>query len=212
MKKQNKLIIVGLDEVGRGPLVGDVVAGAVILDPRKPIQGLADSKQLSEKTRDRLAMEIKEKALAWAIGRASPREIDAINILQASLLAMERAFCQLSQPVDLALVDGNRCPKLSCKTEAIIGGDSKIPAISAASIIAKVTRDTEMRLLDAVFPEYGFAQHKGYPTKQHLAALAVHGPCELHRVSFAPVKDWVLRNGELINRKVEKNLAPLDYE
>lgn len=200
MKKQSKLIIVGLDEVGRGPLVGDVVAGAVILDPRKPIEGLMDSKKLSEKKRESLAIEIKEKALAWAIGRASPREIDAINILQASLLAMERAFRQLSPSVDLALVDGNRCPKLPCKTEAIIGGDSKIPAISAASIIAKVTRDAEMRLLDAAFPHYGFAQHKGYPTKQHLAALIAYGPCELHRVSFAPVRNW-----HLVNQMVEKN-------
>ncbi len=188
MKSYDNLIIVGLDEVGRGPLVGNVVAAAVILDPYKPIEGLADSKKLSEKKRETLAEEIKAKAQAWAIGRANAREIDEINILQASLLAMQRAFSQINLTVDLALIDGNHCPALPCKTEAIIKGDSKISAISAASIIAKVARDAEMQILDRDFPQYGFAIHKGYPTKIHLQALEQHGPCEFHRFSYAPVK------------------------
>lgn len=200
------MIIVGLDEVGRGPLVGDVVAGAVILDPHRPIEGLADSKKLSEKKRESLAIEIKEKALAWAIGRASAVEIDAINILQASLLAMQRAFAQITIKIDLALVDGNRCPKLPCKSEAIIKGDSKIPEISAASIIAKVTRDAEMLILHEEFPHYGFAKHKGYPTAEHLAALTKHGPCRWHRLSYEPVRKL------LTNQKAEKNLVHLDCE
>jgi ribonuclease HII len=183
-------IIVGLDEVGRGPLAGDVVAGAVILDPNNPIMGLADSKKISEKKRDALAIEIKAKALAWGIGRCTPQEIDDINILQASMLAMQRAFQALnfSGSIDMAYVDGNRCPDLPCKAEAVIKGDSKIAEISAASIIAKVTRDAEMLALHTVIPQYGFARHKGYPTKIHLAALAKHGPTKYHRKSYAPVK------------------------
>jgi len=187
---KNDKLIVGLDEVGRGPLVGDVVAAAVILDPKNPIDGLADSKKLSEKKRNALALEIREKALAWGIGRCSPEEIDELNILQASLLAMQRAYEALSSDIkiDLALVDGNRCPSLPCAAEAVIKGDSKIPEISAASIIAKVARDAEMYALHEQLPDYGFAQHKGYPTKAHLAALAEHGPTKYHRRSYGPVK------------------------
>lgn len=186
----NNKIIVGLDEVGRGPLVGDVVAGAVILDPNNPIEGLADSKKLSEKKRDALAKEIKEKALAWGIGRCSSEEIDQLNILQASMLAMQRAFhaLKITTTIDLAYVDGNRCPDLPCPAEAVIKGDSKIAEISAASIIAKVTRDAEMYQLHEDLPQYGFAKHKGYPTKQHLEALAEHGPTPYHRKSYGPVK------------------------
>lgn len=194
MPKTNykNLTIIGLDEVGRGPLAWDVVAAAVILDPQKPIKGLADSKVLTETRRNELSAEIKEKAKAWAIGRASAKEIDKINILQASLLAMQRAFMQIQLMADLALVDGNRCPQLPCKTEAIIKGDSKIAAISAASIIAKVTRDSEMQVLHQQFPYYGFASNKGYPTGFHLKALAQHGPCEFHRFSYAPVKQAMI--------------------
>jgi ribonuclease HII len=179
--------IVGIDEAGRGPLAGPVVAAAVILDPQRPIVGLQDSKLLSEKKREYLFTLIQEQALAWAVGEASVEEIDHLNILQASLLAMQRAVAALKITPTKALVDGNRCPDLPCQAEAIIEGDKKIPAISAASIIAKVTRDHEMRRLDKKFPHYGFAQHKGYGTRLHLAALAEHGPSRIHRLSFAPV-------------------------
>ncbi|WP_419638004.1 ribonuclease HII, partial [Thiolapillus sp.] len=168
-------LICGVDEVGRGPLAGPVVAAAVILDPRNPIDGLNDSKKLSEKRRERLYVEIHEKALAFAVGRAEVEEIDAINILQASLLAMKRAVEGLSLAPGHVLVDGNRLPQLSCSAEAIIGGDGSEPCISAASIIAKVTRDREMVALDGVYPGYGFARHKGYPTKIHLQALQEQG-------------------------------------
>ena len=181
-------LIAGVDEVGRGPLAGAVVAAAVILDPQNPIAGLTDSKKLSEKKRDALFDEIKEKALAWAIGRAEVEEIDAINILQASMLAMKRAVEQLSPAAEYALVDGNRVPELPCPCEPIIKGDLTEPAISAASILAKVTRDREMVLLDQQYPGYGLAKHKGYPTKDHMEALAALGPSEIHRRSFGPVK------------------------
>lgn len=182
-------LIAGLDEVGRGPLAGPVVAAAVILDPNKPIEGLADSKKLSEKKRDALFIEIKEKALAYALGRAEAHEIDDINILQASLLAMLRAYEQLDVQADHILIDGNHCPKpLIGQAETVIKGDSLVPAISAASIIAKVTRDREMIALDADFPEYGFAGHKGYPTKAHMEAIESHGVLAFHRRSFAPVR------------------------
>lgn len=184
---EKQKIIAGVDEVGRGPLAGPVVAGAVILDPNRPIPGLKDSKQLSEKKREQLFSMIQESALAWSIGRATVEEIDQLNILQASLLAMQRAIAALTNCPDLALIDGNRCPSLSCEAQAIIGGDRKIPEISAASIIAKVTRDREMLVLHEKFPEYGFNQHKGYPTQQHLDALRQHGPSLIHRRSFAPV-------------------------
>lgn len=180
--------IAGADEVGRGPLAGPVVAAAVILDPNNPIEGLADSKKLTEKKREALSQEIKEKALSWSITRAEVEEIDDINILQASLLAMKRAIESLSVPAQLALIDGNHLPKLSIPAEAIVKGDSKEKAISAASIIAKVARDNEMKEMDVLFPEYGFAKHKGYPTKQHREAIIEHGITPIHRKSYAPVQ------------------------
>lgn len=185
--------VVGLDEVGRGPLFGAVVAAAVILDPEKPIKGLTDSKKLTEKQRELLAEEIKLKAKAWALGRAEVEEIDSINILHASMLAMQRAYEALNFCADFALVDGNRCPTLACPVEAIVKGDLTEPCISAASIIAKVTRDQEMIVLDAQYPGYGIADHKGYPTKQHLDALLTLGVTPLHRRSFGPVKALLQR-------------------
>jgi len=183
-----KKLTCGVDEVGRGPLAGAVVAAAVILDPDNPIEGLADSKKLSEKKRDALKIEICEKALAWAVGRAEVEEIDDINILQASLLAMRRAVEALPIAAEHALVDGNKLPKLPCSATAIIGGDAIEPCISAASIVAKVVRDKEMQEMDKRYPGYGLAKHKGYPTKQHIAALNELGVTEIHRRSFKPVK------------------------
>lgn len=181
-------LIAGVDEVGRGPLAGPVVTAAVILDPARPIEGLADSKKLSEARREALAELIKERALAWAIGRAEVEEIDEINILQATMVAMQRAVASLAPAPEHVLVDGNRCPRLPCSAEAIIKGDGTVPAISAASIIAKVTRDREMVALDAEYPGYGLAGHKGYPTKAHVAALVELGVTPIHRRSFAPVR------------------------
>lgn len=180
--------VAGVDEVGRGPLAGPVVTAAVILDPEQPIDGLADSKALSEKRREVLFDEIKAKAKAWAIGRAEVEEIDELNILQATMLAMQRAVAGLDISPNHVLVDGNRCPDLPCSSEAIIKGDGKIPAISAASIIAKVTRDREMVVMDGEYPGYGLAGHKGYPTKAHIAALQELGVTPIHRRSFAPVR------------------------
>lgn len=182
------LFVAGVDEVGRGPLAGPVVAAAVILDPRRPIDGLADSKQLSEARREVLAPIIRECALAWALGRAEVEEIDRINILHASLLAMRRAVLALTTAPEFALVDGNRCPELPCPSQAIVKGDSRVAAISAASIIAKVARDREMIELDQHYPGYGLAAHKGYPSPAHLAALARLGVSPIHRRSFAPVR------------------------
>ncbi len=183
------MIVCGLDEVGRGPLAGPVVAAAVVLDPQRPIDGLADSKTLTPARREALAAEIRAHALAWALGRAEVEEIDRINILQASLAAMRRAVEALPIEVDHALVDGNRIPDgLPCSAEAIVGGDGREPAIAAASIIAKVSRDQEMVALDRRYPGYGFASHKGYPTRAHLEALRTLGACPIHRRSFAPVK------------------------
>ncbi len=184
----NEEIMAGVDEAGRGPLAGPVIAAAVILDPENPISGLMDSKKISEKKRNILAIEIQEKALAWAIGRAEHDEIDSINILQASLLAMKRAVESLSIEPGLVLVDGIYCPDIIFKVEAIIKGDSKIQAISAASIIAKVARDSEMIALDSQYPGYGFSRHKGYPTKMHVEALKELGVSSIHRKCFAPVK------------------------
>jgi ribonuclease HII len=181
------LLLAGVDEVGRGPLMGDVVTAAVILDPARPIAGLADSKKLTEKKRDALFPEIQEKALCWAIARATPDEIDSINILQASLLAMKRAVEQLSIQPEYVLVDGNRLPRWQYRSEAVVKGDSRVAAISAASILAKVQRDREMLLLDEQYPGYGFADHKGYPTAKHLAALRRLGVTPLHRRSYGPV-------------------------
>jgi ribonuclease HII len=182
------LLVAGVDEVGRGPLAGPVVAAAVILDPARFIVGLADSKKLSEARREALAPIIREQALAWALGRAEVEEIDAINILQASLLAMRRAVLALSVAPEFALIDGNRCPELPCPSEAVVKGDSRVAAISAASIIAKVARDHEMVALDAQYPGYGLAGHKGYPSPMHLAALCKLGVTPIHRRSFAPVR------------------------
>ena len=181
-------LVAGVDEVGRGPLAGAVVAAAVILDPNNPVEGLNDSKALSEKKRDALFPEICEKALAWSLGRAEADEIDQINILQASLLAMSRAVEGLNIKPDFALVDGNKLPKLSCPAEAVVKGDSKVAAIAAASIIAKVTRDREMVELDGIYPGYGLAGHKGYPTKAHMAAVEELGVLPIHRRSFGPIK------------------------
>jgi ribonuclease HII len=169
-------------------LAGPVFAAAVILDPTKPIDGLTDSKLLSQKKRELLADQIRISATAWAVARAEVHEIDTINILQASLLAMQRAVNALSIKPELALIDGNKCPDLFCQAKAIIGGDKIMPAISAASILAKVARDAEMLMLDEQYPDYGFAKHKGYGTKQHLAALKAWGASPIHRHSFAPVK------------------------
>ena len=180
-------LICGIDEVGRGPLAGPVVAAAVILDPVRPIAGLADSKKLSPNKRESLASLIRDQVLDWALGRAEIAEIDQLNILQASLLAMQRAVECLTLTPSHALVDGNKLPKLPCSAEAIIGGDAKEPCISAASIIAKVARDQEMVNMEQQYPGYGFAQHKGYPTRQHLAALSHLGVTPIHRRSFRPV-------------------------
>ncbi len=181
-------LIAGVDEVGRGPLAGPVVAAAVILDPARPIPGLADSKKLTEKRRELLSGQIREQALAWSLGRAEVEEIDRINILQASLLAMQRAVEGLSVAPHKALVDGNKLPRLACLAQAIVGGDSSVEAISAASIIAKVARDRELVGLDSQYPGYGLAKHKGYPTKFHMEALRNLGVTPIHRRSFGPVK------------------------
>ncbi|MDE0950196.1 MAG: ribonuclease HII [Halioglobus sp.] len=180
--------LAGVDEVGRGPLAGEVVAAAVILDPQYPIEGLRDSKKLSPSRRDELAKIIRERALAWSIASASVAEIDEINILQASLLAMHRAVGALNPEPEYVLVDGNRLPQWDYASEPVIGGDDRVPAIAAASILAKVHRDNELVALDAVYPGYGFAAHKGYPTARHLKALQTLGVTPIHRRSFAPVK------------------------
>ena len=189
-------LIAGVDEVGRGPLVGAVVTAAVILDPNNPIDGLADSKKLSEKKRLALAAEIKEKALAWALGRAEAEEIDKLNILHATLLAMQRAVKSLKISPHLVLVDGNRVPELDMPAQAIVKGDGKVAEISAASILAKVARDQEMEALDKRFPQYEFAKHKGYPTKVHLEKLAQFGVLPQHRRSFAPVRKAIEQSNE----------------
>ncbi|EIL2906754.1 ribonuclease HII [Vibrio alginolyticus] len=185
---QGYQLVAGVDEVGRGPLVGDVVTAAVILDPNNPIEGLNDSKKLTEKKRMALLPEIKEKALAWAVGRCSPEEIDQLNILQATMVAMQRAVAGLQVQPDLVLIDGNRCPELPMDAQAVVKGDLRVAEISAASIIAKVVRDQEMEELDKLHPQFGFAKHKGYPTKVHFEAIEQHGVISEHRKSFKPVK------------------------
>ena len=193
-------LICGVDEAGRGPLAGAVYAAAVILNPNSPIVGLADSKKITEKKRDALAIEIKQHALAWAIASSSVEEIDAINILQASLLAMKRAIESMQQQFSQALqaktilvqVDGNKCPKIDLPCEAIVKGDSKVQAISAASILAKTARDAELYALDNLYPMYGFAKHKGYPTAAHMSLLQQHGVSPVHRRSYAPVRKLLL--------------------
>lgn len=188
----NAALIAGVDEVGRGPLVGAVVTAAVILDPDKPIVGLADSKKLSEKKRLALFDEIIDKALSWSLGRAEPEEIDRLNILHATMLAMQRAVAGLHTAPDFVLIDGNRCPELPMPSRAVVKGDSLVREISAASILAKVTRDREMTELDLQYPEYGFAQHKGYPTALHIEKLIQYGAVSQHRRSFAPVRNVLL--------------------
>ena len=187
-------LIAGVDEVGRGPLAGPVISAAVILDPSCPISGLADSKVLSEKRREALYLLIRERALCWAIGRAEVEEIDTLNILQASLLSMQRAVLALSIKPHKVLVDGNHCPDLPCRAEAIIKGDASVPSIGAASILAKVTRDREMIALHARYPDYGFDCHKGYPTRLHRERLARFGATRHHRRSFKPVAEVLRAN------------------
>ncbi len=180
-------LVCGIDEAGRGPLAGTVVAAAVILDPARPIPGLNDSKKLSEKKRDALAVLIRERALAWCVASASVEEIDRLNILHATMLAMQRAVAGLAVKPSAALVDGNRCPKLDIPSEAVVKGDGKIASIAAASILAKTARDAEMLELHVQYPQYGFDRHMGYPTAAHFAALAEHGASPVHRRSFGPV-------------------------
>lgn len=182
------LLIAGVDEAGRGPLAGPVYAAAVILDPARPIEGLADSKKLSEKARDRLAPLIRERALAWAIASSSVEEIDQINILQATLLAMRRAVESLQPQPQEILVDGLHCPRVAMPARGIVKGDASEPAISAASILAKTARDAELMRLHALYPQYGLDRHKGYPTAAHLAAIREHGVAIIHRRSFGPVR------------------------
>jgi len=181
------MLIAGIDEAGRGPLAGPVYAAAVILDPGRPVSGLRDSKLLTALARERLACEIREKALAWAVGMADVAEIDGLNILRASLVAMQRAVAALGVMPAEALIDGNCCPALPCPARAIVKGDRDVPVISAASILAKTARDAVLVELDTLYPLYGFAQNKGYATAAHLAALVAHGPCPAHRRSFALV-------------------------
>ncbi len=194
-RKSAQILCAGVDEVGRGPLAGPVVAAAVILSPGQTIDGLADSKKLTPRRREMLDRVIREQALQWALGRAEVEEVDRLNILQASLLAMRRAVQALPVVIQHALIDGNRCPQgLPCSAEAIVGGDASVPAISAASILAKVARDREMEALDALYPGYGLAQHKGYPTKAHIEALETLGVSAIHRRSFRPVKRLLERS------------------
>lgn len=187
--------VAGVDEAGRGPLAGPVFAAAVILDPARPILGLRDSKVLSPVRREQLAAEIRERALAWSVASASVEEIDAINILQATLLAMRRAVERLAVAPDLARIDGNRAPILRCAVETLVKGDALDPAISAASILAKTDRDGAMERLHSDYPHYGFDQHKGYPSPLHLELLRAHGPCPAHRRSFAPVRQALVQRG-----------------
>ena len=191
-------LLAGVDEVGRGPLAGDVVAAAVILDPDNPIEGLNDSKKLTEKKRERLYDEIKEKAIAWNINRASVEEIDEINILHASMLAMQRSVEALSIQPEFVLVDGNRLPKWSYPSEPVVKGDSRVQAIAAASILAKVERDREMVVLDQQYPGYGLAKHKGYPTKVHMEAIKQLGITAIHRRTFGPVRKVIEAQKEIV--------------
>ena len=184
------LLIAGVDEAGRGPLIGSVVTAAVILDPNNPIAGLNDSKKLSEKRREQLFVEIQNNALAWCIAEATHVEIDELNILQATMLAMKRAIEGLLSAPNLALIDGNRCPNTHITCQAIIGGDGLEACIGAASILAKVTRDRQLQQLDDEHPQFGFAKHKGYPTKAHLEAIAIHGILPEHRRSYGPIKKY----------------------
>jgi ribonuclease HII len=184
-------LICGVDEAGRGPIAGPVYAAAVILDPQQPIAGLKDSKLLAPRRREALAIAIRGAARAWAVASATVEEIDQLNILQATLLAMRRAVERLAVVPDEAWIDGDRCPRLSCAARAVVGGDRSVPQISAASILAKTARDAEMLRLHGEYPNYGLDRHKGYPTPEHLALLKRHGACAIHRRSFAPVRRLV---------------------
>jgi ribonuclease HII len=186
----DSVVVCGVDEAGRGPIAGPVYAAAVILDPRRRVNGLADSKILSAERREMLAARIKERAIAWAVGVASVEEIDTLNIFHAAMLAMRRAVEALQVKPDEAWIDGNHCPRLACRALAIVDGDATQKVISAASIVAKTARDAEMRALHERFPHYGFDRHKGYSTAEHFALLARFGPCEIHRRSFDPVKSY----------------------
>ncbi len=194
------LLVAGVDEVGRGPLVGAVVTAAVILDPTKPIAGLADSKALTDRKRQALALEIREKALCFSLGRCDPHEIDELNILRATMVAMQRAVAGLLIAPQHVLVDGNRTPNFPCAATAVVKGDARVAAISAASILAKVARDAEMDVLHERYPEYGFAKHKGYPTAEHFSALSRLGPIPEHRRSFAPVREALAKRLEGVSR------------
>ena len=187
-------LLAGVDEAGRGPLVGNVVAAAVILDKNKPVDGLADSKKLSAKRREQLAEQIRERAIAWSVISIDAAEIDRINILQATMLAMKLSVEQLAVVPEHVFIDGNRCPDITVPATAIVKGDARVAEISAASILAKVERDAQMLVLHQTYPQYGFDKHKGYPTKAHFEALAEHGPCPEHRRSYAPVRRAVARD------------------
>ncbi len=187
--------LAGVDEAGRGPLVGNVVAAAVILDPGNPVDGLNDSKKLSARRREQLAGLVRDKAIAWSVVSIDSQQIDHINILQATMLAMKRAVEQLAVPPQHVFIDGNRCPDISVPATAIVKGDARVAEISAASILAKVERDAQMLLLHETYPQYGFDKHKGYPTKAHFEALAEYGPCPEHRRSYAPVRRAVAEAG-----------------
>jgi ribonuclease HII len=182
-------MLAGVDEAGRGPLVGNVVAAAVILDPDNPVDGLNDSKKLSARRREQLADQVRENAIAWSVVSVGSEQIDRINILQATMLAMQQAVEQLSVPPQHVFIDGNRCPRINLPATAIVKGDARVAEISAASILAKVERDAQMLALHETYPQYGFDRHKGYPTASHLAALAEHGPCPEHRTSYKPVRE-----------------------
>ncbi|HEX8595927.1 MAG TPA: ribonuclease HII [Pseudomonas sp.] len=204
-------LVAGVDEVGRGPLCGAVVTAAVILDPRRPILGLNDSKKLTEAKREKLYDEICEKALCWFIARAEVEEIDELNILHATMLAMKRAVEGLIITPKLALIDGNRCPQLSVPCAPVIQGDAQVPAIAAASILAKVSRDREMAAFELIYPGYGMGAHKGYPTPVHLEALARLGPTPIHRRSFAPVRAaYEARDLMMVNTVQSFSVFPLD--
>lgn len=195
MQTNDSELVAGVDEVGRGAGAAEVYAAAVILDPNQPIKGLADSKQLSAKQRERLSLEIQEKALAWYVASSNVQEIEQFNVLGATFLAMQRAVSGLQIAPKKVLVDGNRMPKLNVPAQTIIKGDQKVAAISAASILAKVARDARMLEYHDQFPLYGFDQHKGYLTEQHLVALAQHGPCPIHRRGYAPIRKWLENQG-----------------
>lgn len=182
-------MLAGVDEAGRGPLVGNVVAAAVILDPENPVDGLNDSKKLSARRREQLADQVRDRAIAWSVVSVDAGQIDRINILQATMLAMQQAVEQLAVQPAHVFIDGNRCPQITVPATAIVKGDARIAAISAASILAKVERDAQMLVLHETYPQYGFDKHKGYPTKAHFEALAEHGPCPQHRTSYKPVRE-----------------------